>query len=108
MQLTHRQEGDFVVISPAGRLDALASHQLEETINNLLADVSNSIVFHCVEVSYASSATLRVFLAAAKRAKTRGVRCRFAELNKPLQELFEVSGFIGVLDVHETLDSALT
>jgi anti-anti-sigma factor len=108
MQITHRQEGEFVVVSPEGRLDAPASHQLEEAINNLLADASSSIVFHCVEVSYASSATLRVFLATAKRAKTRGVRCRFAELTKPLQELFEMSGFIGVLDVHETLESALS
>ena len=108
MQITHRQEGEFVVVSPEGRLDAPASHQLEEAINNFLADASSSIVFHCVEVSYASSATLRVFLATAKRAKTRGVRCRFAELTKPLQELFEMSGFIGVLDVHETLESALS
>jgi anti-anti-sigma factor len=107
MQMTHRQEGEFLVVAPSGRLDALVSQQLEESINTLLKDGPGSIVFDCAEVSYASSATLRVFLATAKRAKTRGSRCRFANLTKPLQELFEMSGFTDVLEIHESLESAL-
>jgi anti-anti-sigma factor len=107
MQMTHRQEGEFLVITPSGRMDALVSQQLEEAVNKLLQDGSGSIVFDCSDISYASSATLRVFLAAAKRAKTRGSHCRFASLTKPLQELFEISGFNNVLEIHEGLESAL-
>ncbi|MEI7865145.1 MAG: STAS domain-containing protein [Chthoniobacterales bacterium] len=108
MEITHRQEGEFLVVAPVGRLDALVSERLEETVKQLLPDGSGSIVFDCSGVSYASSATLRVFLATAKRAKTQGVRCRFAKLTKPLQDLFDLSGFTDVLEVHETLESALS
>jgi anti-anti-sigma factor len=64
------------------------------------------MVFDCSGIEYASSAGLRVFLSAAKKLKTAGGRCGFASLTPTLREIFKISGFVDVLEIHDTVESA--
>jgi anti-anti-sigma regulatory factor len=38
--------------------------------------------------------------------KTTGGRCGFAALSPPLREIFSISGFLDVLEIHDTVESA--
>ena len=107
LAVTHRTEGEFLVIIPRGRLDTSATSRFEDALGQLLAGETVRIILDCSAVSYASSAGLRVFLALAKRMKKAGGCCRFAALTAPLMELFEISGFVSVLEIHESVEEAL-
>ncbi len=89
-----------------GRLDGTASPAVEEKVTILLASGATRLVFDCSGIEYASSAGLRVFLSAAKKLKTAGGRCSFAALTPPLREIFSISGFLDVLEIHDTVESA--
>ena len=93
------------VLTLRGRLDGIAAPAVEEKVAALLATTPR-LVFDCSGLEYASSAGLRVFLATAKKLKTGGGRCGFASLTPPLREIFEISGFLEVLEVHDNLESA--
>lgn len=107
IEVTQHEECGFVVLVPRGRLDAVQTPHFDEILRRLVGRGSVRIVIDCAQVSYASSAGLRSFLALAKRVKTQGGCCRFAALNAPLREIFELSGFLAVLEVHESVEVAL-
>lgn len=107
MEFAHREDRGFVVFAPQGKLDAVQTPHFEQAVRKLLEGGSVCIIIDCAQVSYASSAGLRAFLALAKRVRSQGGDCRFATLNSVLRETFEISGFFGVLDVYETVESAL-
>ena len=89
-----------------GRLDGISAPAVEQKVATLLASGATRMVFDCSGIEYASSAGLRVFLSAAKKLKTAGGRCGFAALTPPLREIFEISGFLDVLEIHDTVESA--
>lgn len=94
------------LLALSGRLDGTASPAVEEKVTILLASGATRLVFDCSGIEYASSAGLRVFLSAAKKLKTAGGRCGFAALTPPLREIFSISGFLDVLEIHDTVESA--
>ncbi len=51
------------------------------------------------QLAYISSAGLRVVLMAAKRAKQSGGRLLLCGLSPAVRELFEISGFLKILEV---------
>lgn len=106
MEVTRGEINGFTVLSLAGRLDGVTSHAVEQKIADVLADGTERLVFDCSQVEYASSAGLRVFLATAKKLKSLGGRCAFAALTPALREIFGVSGFLEVLEVHDTVAAA--
>lgn len=95
------------VFALAGRLDGLASPDLEKQADAALAEGQRALVFDLSRLDYVSSAGLRVFLTAAKKFKTAGGRATFAALSPAVREVFELSGFLTVLDVRADVASAL-
>jgi anti-anti-sigma factor len=106
MEITESVVNGTLVLSLRGRLDGVAAPALEEKVAALPATTTPRLVFDCSGLEYASSVGLRVFLATAKKLKTAGGRCSFAALTPPLREIFEISGFLEVLEVHDNLESA--
>ena len=69
MDIQIEQSGDAWVVSVAGKLDALSAGDYEKAVNQLLADGKTRLVINFAELSYISSAGLRVLLSTAKLLK---------------------------------------
>jgi anti-anti-sigma factor len=106
MEITHETIGDKLVVRPEGRIDSLTSPDFEKALLPLV-DRSGLVVIDCAKLTYVSSAGLRVFLAAAKAAKAKGGKIVLCSLTQGVQEVFTVSGFSKIIDMHPTLDAAL-
>jgi anti-anti-sigma factor len=106
MEISESSVNGVQVLHLKGRLDGTAAPELEKKLTDTIAAGHDRLVFDCAGVEYASSAGLRVFLLAAKQLKTRGGGCSFAALTPALREVFLVSGFLDILDVHDTVAQA--
>lgn len=106
MDITESKINSATVLALSGRLDGLTSPILEKKVDALLAAGTRQLVFDCGQLLYASSAGLRVFLAAAKKLKSAGGQAAFAALTPAVHEVFELSGFTGVLKVEATAAAA--
>lgn len=106
MEITDSVLHGIPVLVLRGRLDGVTAPAVEQKIATLLASDATRLVLDCSGIEYASSAGLRVFLSAAKKLKTAGGRCGFAALTPPMTEIFKISGFLDVLEIHDTVESA--
>ena len=106
MQLTSNEKNKYIVIEFEGSLDTATSPSVEKQINELIDQGTLKFVFNFEKTKYMSSSGLRVLLATAKKLKGRG-ELKISNLNKVIEEVFDVSGFSSILNVYKTEEEAL-
>lgn len=107
MEITAHPHAAATVLALNGRLDGLTSPALEGAINAQLAAGQARLVFDCALLSYVSSAGLRVFLSAAKKAQAAGGKVAFSTLQASVAEIFELSGFNNLFALHASTADAV-
>ena len=97
MTITKRAEGKKLTIALEGRLDTTTAPELEAELNSSLDGVTE-LVLDMAELLYLSSAGLRVVLAAQKRMNRQG-HMTVAHVCDAIMEVFEITGFVDILDI---------
>ncbi|MDI3305867.1 MAG: STAS domain-containing protein [Acetobacteraceae bacterium] len=94
------QTGGVVVTHRlAGRIDTSTSPAVEAEIKAKLAAGSTRILLDMREVTYVSSAGLRVVLLVAKQAKAAGGNLALFGLQPSVREVFDISGFGKIIPI---------
>ena len=107
MNLDTEQSGNTTIACPAGRLDSNNAKEFEASLLGLIADCEGNVLLDFSKLNYISSAGLRVVLMAAKRAKMAKRQMALCTLSDNITEVFTVSGFAKILDIHENREAAL-
>lgn len=95
INLTENQKE--LIVAVEGRLDTNTAPELEHTIKDALDGVE-SLIFDFKELSYISSAGLRVLLSAQKRMNRQG-SMKVINADRSILEIFEVTGFTEILTI---------
>ena len=98
---------DVRQIQLGGRLDSNTYGTLENLLPTVFEQEGALALMDCTALDYVSSAGLRVILMAAKRARQMQGRLVVFGLKPQVREVFEVSGFLKILNVADDMDSAL-
>jgi anti-anti-sigma factor len=106
MDVKATREGNAVVAQAAGRLDSNSATNFEEGLMKIV-DSESSIILDMSELSYVSSAGLRVLLMAAKKCKATGRRLALCGLLPEVRMVFEVSGFLALFVIHASRAEAV-
>ncbi len=99
MKITSTLENNTLTLAVEGRLDTTTSPELEQTINDRIADVT-SLIFDFSNLEYISSSGLRVLLKAQKKMTTVG-EMKVLHPNELVTEVFEVTGFCDILTIEK-------
>ncbi len=97
MQIDQLKEGTTLTMKVSGRLDTMTAPQLENEITGHLDGITEFIMDFC-DLEYISSAGLRVLLVTTKMMKGKG-RFVIRNINETVKEIFEVTGFMDILNV---------
>ena len=97
LEISKKQNGSSLEIALAGSLDAVTSPQLEAELENCLDGVTD-LVFDYSDLSYISSAGLRMMVYASKKMSGSG-RMKIVHVSGILREVFEVTGLTEMLDI---------
>jgi anti-sigma B factor antagonist len=92
MEISLSLVGDVPVFHLCGRLDASTAPGLQERFSLVLAEGETRVVMDCRDLTYISSAGLRVFITALKSLKSRGGGLGVASLQRPVMDLFRLAG----------------
>ena len=110
MTLSTQAYADTVVLAPAGRLDHESCDafraDLQPHLDRALAG-RQGIVFDLSALDYISSGSLRCFMLASNAARGRGGRLLVPSPRLLVAEIFQISRFNLIFDVHPTLRDAL-
>jgi anti-anti-sigma factor len=107
MELLEENAENCVIVSVNGRLDTTNYTQLDTKLN-LLADAGKTrIILDCTAMDYISSTGLRILLVALKRLSSAGGRFLLCGLQQGIREIFEISGFTRIFEIHPAREEAL-
>ena len=101
MECTTEDRGGFVALSPSGKIDSSTAQAFEEALLGQLTGQSRSVLVDLSDVSFVSSAGLRVFLLGAKKIKGSGLRLVLCAPQPSILKVFQMSGFDRILDIQE-------
>lgn len=107
MEIQIQESGNAWVVSVAGKLDAVSAADYEKAVSQLIAEGKTALVADFANLSYISSAGLRVLLSTAKQLKPKGGKVVFANLQDNVREVFEMTGFSSILSIHPSVEAAL-
>ncbi len=93
-------------LSLKGRLDTATSPDLEQKLQKLLQGSGFKLVVDMSELEFISSIGLRVILMAAKRAKSGHGRMILCGLQPQIKEIFQLSGFLRILETQDLCSTA--
>lgn len=99
MDITKKTNKNTVNLELSGRLDTITSNKLSEEISRVFKDNFKVIVFDLLNLEYISSAGLRVLLAAQKKVNSKGLKMKIKNVNETVREVFEITGFNGIMEI---------
>lgn len=102
------QDQGIQTMSLQGRIDSASAPLFEQAVQNLFGEAGRKAVMDFSRLDYISSAGLRVVLMAAKRAKQSQGRLLLCALPAHVREVFEISGFLKIIDSVDSREAALT
>lgn len=106
METSIEKQQSCTIISLNGRLDGSTFNQVETTLLKSIDQGERQLVIDCSQLSYISSAGLRVLLVIAKKLKAVNGKMNLSELNENVKEVFDVSGFSSIFSIYATKDEA--
>ncbi len=106
MEIDVRKEGQAVVISLTGRMDAVSAPQFDRTADDLFVQGDQQFIIDFETLEYISSAGLQSILALAKRLEPVNGSVVLCNLSGPVKEVFEISGFSYIFSIYDSLEDA--
>ncbi|SEK10252.1 stage II sporulation protein AA (anti-sigma F factor antagonist) [Variovorax sp. OK605] len=107
MNIEQETRGDVLVVRLAGRLDSSSAPELERMLLEQFTAGLKRLVFDFSALDYVSSAGLRVILLAGKKLRAAQGKLALVGLRDMVREVFEMSGFLTLFAVTDTVDEGV-
>lgn len=107
MEIKTTKEANANVLTISGRMDAVTAPEFEKVIKQLIEEGNKGFVVDFKGLDYISSAGLRALLATAKLLKGKGGQIRFANITGTVKEVFDISGFGSIFQMHDSVAAAV-
>ena len=108
MEITTERENDTVVFKTQGRIDSANAMGFHDVLQGGIEATDRIVILDFGDISYISSAGLRVILMVAKELTRRGAYLAICSLSDFVREIFEVSGFDKIITVRPSKEEAIT
>jgi anti-anti-sigma factor len=100
LEVTVEQLESAVVIHAVGPVDSATAPSLQEPLLHAAESSSGALQVNLAQVSYLSSAGMRVLLLAAKALQKRGERLQLLNVPQQIYSLLNLAGFTSFIDVN--------
>ena len=93
------ENGDALTISLSGQLDTLSAPDFEKEIQGILKGDDLHIILNGDELTYISSAGLRLLLTLQKGVRGKGGTLKLKNVRKEIMDIFNITGFSSILTI---------
>jgi anti-sigma B factor antagonist len=106
MQIARESANSVQILSLTGRLDELATSEVEQAFTDALNNASGGMVVDLSGVEYVSSSGLRVLLMLSKAMRKQQRTLRLCNLSPFVAEVFEISNFSAMFEIYDDVEVA--
>lgn len=103
---TERDNG-VLTVKVHGRVDGTNANDFQNAVKEELRDEDSVVMLDMANLSYISSAGLRVVLMIAKSLEQREAKFMIYSLSDSIRNVFEISGFDKIIGVFDSREQAL-
>jgi anti-anti-sigma factor len=107
MEISEESTGTCVIVGISGRLDTTNYTILEKRLSEMTDNGQDKILVDCTKMDYISSSGLRILLMILKKVNVMKGRFVLCGLQENIREIFEISGFTSIFEIHTNRDEAL-
>ncbi|MCK9515528.1 MAG: STAS domain-containing protein [Ottowia sp.] len=107
MPITTETTAAATIVPLQGQINSTNANGLEAEVLTLLDGGVKNLVLDFSALDYISSAGLRMVLVVAKRLKQEGGQLVLCAMQPHVREVFDISGFLAILNVEATRADAL-
>ena len=107
MELDLKYENDIGVLRVAGELDASTAPELSRFLKENARENSINYVIDLEELSYSSSAGIRIFLGLARELRLNHGDLRMGGARPQVDKIFKLSKFDKIVKIFPTVSEAL-
>ncbi len=108
MGISAERANGTVIAKADGRIDSSNSREFHSELEAVVADSDAALVLDFEDVVYISSAGMRVILLTAKSLQKSGMKFALCSMNDSIREVFKISGFEKVIEIHISQAEALS
>ena len=90
-----------------GRVDGANAREFQVALETAIGAGEPAVILDVEQLSYISSAGLRVILLTAKSSRNQKAKFAVCSLSEPIREVFEISGFDKIMSIHTSQAEAL-
>ena len=101
------RSGELLVAVISGRLDGSTAELCESALNNGIEAEDNALIIDFENLSYISSAGLRIILRIARKFSGPDKKFAVCTLSDSVREIVAISGFDKLIMVHGSRDEAI-
>lgn len=106
--ISQRKVDDVLIIEVTGHLNSTTSHNFQSLVLQEIEGGASRILIDCANLVYISSAGLRALMLAVRELKPIGGMLGLTSLQEHLVKSLKVSGILGMFEVYEDTDGALS
>ena len=92
MEIPSDRIDNTLILKPGGRVDGQNALEFQSAIDSAIDATNDSVILELSELSYISSAGLRVILLLAKTLRSRNVQFSMCSISDTVKDVFEISG----------------
>jgi anti-anti-sigma factor len=107
MEISGEQVGGVSVVTARGRLDGAASGPFADQVQAMIGAERPKLLIDFAGVDFVTSAGLRAVLTILKKVKSMNGAFALCNVQKPVREVLDITGFAGMIDIHSERASAL-
>ena len=107
MEINTEQKGGVLVAMTVDRVDGSNAREFQEALQAVIQDDGNAFLLDMEQLTYISSAGLRVILLIARTLQGKSTKFAVCSLSDSVREVFEISGFDKIVDTHANQADAI-
>ncbi len=100
MKFDVKHDGTVCIVKVTGSIDGTTSQELQDALGQLLGPDRKNMVIDCADLSYTSSAGLRVLLGGMKDSRRMGGDLRLGGVQPGVHKVLSLSGFDSILKIY--------
>ena len=108
MEISAEREGGAVIAGASGRIDSSNSREFHSSLESVVTGDTTAVVVNFENVTYISSAGMRVILLMAKSLQSQDTKFVLCSMNSSIREVFTISGFDRIIPIHDSRAEALS
>ncbi|MCY4256389.1 MAG: STAS domain-containing protein [Gammaproteobacteria bacterium] len=107
MDIPIERNDGLLVATPSGRIDGFNAQDFHQTLTGAISGDDAAVLVDMGGLNYISSAGLRSILMIAKALWQRKAKFMLCSLSGSIAEVFKMSGFDKIIEIHDSKEDAL-